>query len=45
MVVIKDEGMELPFMSDLASESDDDEFDAGDDSDEVCISRPLGACW
>ncbi len=39
MVVVgclkKDEGMGHPFVSDLASESDD-EIDAGDDSDEVC---------
>lgn len=40
----KDEVMGHPFMSDLGSESDDDEFEAGDDSDEVCISRPLGTC-
>lgn len=35
-MVRKDDGMGHPFVSDLASESDD-EFDAGDDdSDEVC---------
>ena len=46
MVVVvclkKDEGMGHPFVSDLASESDD-EFDAGDDSDEVCLLL-LGTC-
>lgn len=29
-------------MSDLGSDSDDGDFDAGDDSDEVCISRAIG---
>lgn len=47
MVVVgclkKIEGLGHPFVSDLASESDD-EFDAGDDSDEVCLSWFMGTC-
>jgi len=35
IIFAQDEGLGHPFVSDLASESDD-EFDAGDDSDEVC---------
>lgn len=42
MWIVKDEELGHPFVSDLASESDD-EFDAG--SDEVCITRSLGKAF